>query len=369
MPLKVVRNDIIKMNTQAIVNTAGETPEVGSGCETAIYRAAGYDKLHACREKIGDIAQGEVFITPGFDLDAEYIIHAVSPLYINGEYGEADLLRDCYKKSLALAVEHNITSIAFPLIATGSYGFPRAYGLRIALDEINSFLLDNDMDIYLVVFDTASTELAERLHPQMEAFIGHNEVCEIRKEEYGDAHFNSISPSDIRYRTYADRAFALDERLLCTNKSENAISINGIDTEKIDTDEELVDPSEDVRLKEHVVKTADSFGIYVEYLAERNGITLTELENTAWISKHVVFNIRKKGKNYKPDKRTAFQICVGLELSLEETKDLLMRAGYAISSSIMEDRIWEYYIRNEHYDIIDISDALENYGLKPVITF
>ena len=116
MPLKIVRNDITKMTTEAIVNTAGETPEVGDGCDVAVYMAAGYDKLHALREKIGNVEPGEVFITPGFDLPAKYIIHAVSPLYINGKSGEEKKLRSCYKKALKLARKNRIRSIAFPLI-------------------------------------------------------------------------------------------------------------------------------------------------------------------------------------------------------------------------------------------------------------
>ena len=104
-------------------------------------------------------------------------------------------------------------------------------------------------------------------------------------------------------------------------------------------------------------------------MSDVKGITLTELESTAWVSKHVVHNVKKKPDIYKPDKRTAFQFCIGLKLNLDETEDLLQRAGYAISDSILEDKIWEFYIENEHYDIIDISDSLEQYGLKPIVDF
>lgn len=358
MPLKVVRNDITKMNTEAIVNTAGETPEVGQGCDLAIHKAAGYDKLHGARLKIGNVRAGETFITPGFDLAAKYIIHAVSPYYIDGEFGEEEQLRKCYRNSFRIAIDYDIKSIAFPLIATGSYGFPRAYGLRVAIDEINSFLLENDMDIYLVVFDTLTTELAEKLHPQIEAFITHNDVCNIRELEYGDPHYNSVSHGNRLYDAYSERAFALDSRLVKQSA-------------KLDKQEtvENLDFWDDYELHKRVGHTTEPFGVYLLYLADREGITLTELENTAWISKHIVHNVRKKAQTYRPDKRTAFQFCVGLQLGLDETRDLLMRAGYAISSSSLEDRIWEFFIENEHYDIIDISDALEKYGLKPIIEF
>ena len=131
MALKIVRNDITKMDTEAIVNTAGETPEVGDGCDVAVYMAAGYDELHALRKEIGNVAQGDVFITPGFKLPAKYIIHAVSPLYVDGQSGEEDKLRSCYRKSLQLAKEKGIKSIAFPLLATGAYGYPKEEGMRI----------------------------------------------------------------------------------------------------------------------------------------------------------------------------------------------------------------------------------------------
>ena len=132
-----------------------------------------------------------------------------------------------------------------------------------------------------------------------------------------------------------------------------------------DYDEEIDESALDERVR-HIT---DPFGVYLLYLADRKGVSLTQLENTAWVSKHVVHDINKKPEVYKPSKRTAFQLCVGLELSLDDTRDLLMRAGYAISTSVLEDRIWEFFIENEHYDIIDISDSLEKYDLKPIIEF
>ncbi len=186
MPFKIVRNDIVKMNTEAIVNTANSNPSVGAGCDSAVYKAAGHDKLLSYRqEKIGSVPEGDAFITPGFDLPVKYIIHAVSPMYMGGDNGEEEKLRSCYRKSLELAKENNIKSIAFPLIATGGYGYPKEEGMRIAVDEINAFLLNNEMDIYLAVFDTVSTELGEKLYPDLEAYIDRNYVDVARDEEYG----------------------------------------------------------------------------------------------------------------------------------------------------------------------------------------
>ena len=172
MPFKIIRNDITKMNTEAIVNTANDRPTVGTGCDHAVYEAAGYDELLSYRkEKIGFVPEGDAFITPGFHLPSKYIIHAVSPLFIDGQHGEEDLLRSCYRKSLALASENGIRSIAFPLISTGGFGYPKEEGMRIAVDEIHAFLLHSDMLIYLVVFDEKATRMGKNLYPELEAYI------------------------------------------------------------------------------------------------------------------------------------------------------------------------------------------------------
>lgn len=204
LPFKIVRNDITKMNTEAIVNTANDHATVGTGCDSAVYRAAGYEELLRYRtEKIGFVPEGEAFITPGFKLSAKYIIHAVSPLYRGGDRGEESKLRSCYRRSLQLARENNIRSIAFPLIGTGGFGYPKEEGMRIAADEINAFLLGNDMMIYLVVFDAGSTRLGEKLYPDLEAYIDRHYVERRWTEEYKfpcDASVSAPMPAPARAR-------------------------------------------------------------------------------------------------------------------------------------------------------------------------
>ena len=153
MPFKIVRNDITKMQVDAIVNTANEEPIYSSGVDTAVYKAAGEKELLAARAEIGFLEEGEVAITPGFKLPSKYIIHAVSPYYLNGLQGEEEKLRSCYRKSLEIAYENQCKSIAFPLISTGSFRYPKDEGMRVAIDEIHAFLLKHEMMIYLVVFD------------------------------------------------------------------------------------------------------------------------------------------------------------------------------------------------------------------------
>ena len=173
MPFKIVRNDITRMQVDAIVNTANEAPTYSTGVDSAVYKAAGEELLLAERKKIGWMEEGEVAITSAFNLSAKYIIHAVSPCYIDGTFGEEEKLRACYQKSLQLAYENRCESIAFPLISTGGFGYPKEEGMRIALDEINAFLLGHEMLIYLVVFDTTSTKLGMNLYPDLEAYIDH----------------------------------------------------------------------------------------------------------------------------------------------------------------------------------------------------
>ena len=155
MPFEIVRNDITHMRVDAIVNTANPKSVIGLGVDSTIHEKAGPDLL-AAREKIGAIEVGCAAITPGFRLQAKYVIHTVGPIWDGGGCQEEILLRCCYDNSLQLAEEHGCHSIAFPLISTGAYGFPRDRALQIAISAFSAFLLEHDMQIYLVVFDQKS---------------------------------------------------------------------------------------------------------------------------------------------------------------------------------------------------------------------
>ena len=375
MPFKIVRNDITKMNTEAIVNTANDYPTVGTGCDSAICKAAGYDELLKYRQdKIGFVKEGNVFITPGFNLKAKYIIHAVSPLYIDGEHGEEANLRSCYRKSLELARDKGIESISFPLISTGSFGYPKEEGIRIAVDEFNSFLLNNDMLIYLVVFDTKSTLLGEKLYPSLEAYIDHNYVNAARKQEYDDENFNSFRETDPRYASYADERFRMEERL-ARNSRDMVFGAARIDIDNVWEDEEedfLSSWDEtieelDEKLKERTAHKSDTFSQYLIHLINVKGLTNVEVYTRAYVSKKTFSKI-KNNIDYHPDKITALCLCVGAMLNLDETKDLLARAGYALSPSDLTDIIFSFFIEMEHYDVLDIDIKIEEYGLNPIIS-
>lgn len=176
MPLKIVRNDITKMRVDAIVNAANSRLEQGGGVCGAIFAAAGADKLQAECNLIGHCEVGKVAITNGYDLPAKHIIHAVGPVWQGGVYNEEALLSSCYTNSLNLALERGLTSVAFPLISSGIFGYPKDEALRIAISAIGSFLLKHEMMVYLVVFDTAAYTLSDKLFKPIEAYIDNNYV-------------------------------------------------------------------------------------------------------------------------------------------------------------------------------------------------
>lgn len=348
MAFRIVRNDITKMNTEAIVNTANSHVAVGAGCDSAVYNAAGYNTLLQYREeKIGFVPEGDAFITPGFNLQANYIIHAVSPIYLGGDDEEEEKLRSCYRKSLQLAKENDIKSISFPLISTGGFGYPKEEGMRIAVDEINAFLLNNDMEIYLVVFDDKSTKLGVKIFPELEAFIDHNYVREASEKEY------------IEFEDYEEESTARLEIVA------NAMPMPMREAAAL-WDEDSIEELES-KLNERLAHRADTFSEYLLYLIKSKNMTNVEVYKRACLTKQYFHKINKN-KDFHPEKIKALLLCIGAQLNLDETKDLLARAGYALSPSDLTDIIFTFFIEHKHYDVIDIDIQLEEHGLPCIIT-
>lgn len=382
MPFKIVRNDITKMNTEAVVNTANERTVVDTGCDSAIYAAAGYDELLAYRrEHIGDVPEGEVFITPGFNLNSEYIIHAVSPLYIDGESGEEEKLRSCYKKALSLADEKGIRSIAFPLISTGGFGYPKEEGMRIALDEIKAFLEEHRMMIYLVVFDEKSASLGRRAYPGLEEYIDRNYVEQASDAEYSSSYSKAsrnrlslgrmlkmgISRSEkasARPREEAQGESARPRREEAARpRREEAFASADMDLcEAAASFEE----KHESRLEERMKHLSDTFSEYLLYLIHDKNMENAEVYKRAIVDKKTFSKI-KNNVDYHPQKLTALCLCVGAKLNLDESKDLLARAGYALSPCDKTDIIFSYFIENEIYDMIELDIQLEEHGLPCII--
>ena len=381
MPLKIVRNDITKMNTEAIVNTANAHVTVGPGCDSAIYKAAGYDELLAYRkEKIGCVPEGEVFITPGFNLQAKYIIHAVSPHYQDGDQKEEEKLRSCYSKSLLLAKEKGIKSIAFPLISTGGFGYPKEEGIRIAVDEINAFLLSNDMDIFLVVFDTQSTLLGEKIYPELEAYIDHNYVYSARKMEYGNPYIYSVAQYEPDYKAHLNIIQELEGRLRRNSVRKERMLNASMEAPEMPAEEAACDCVCDLwngevtaqeefenKLNERLAHKSDTFSEYLMYLIESKGMKNADVYNRACVDRRYFSKI-KNNKDFHPEKIKALCLCVGARLNLDETKDLLARAGYAISPADLTDIIFTFFIEHKYYDVVEIAIQLEDRGLPCILS-
>lgn len=340
MPFHIIRNDITKVETDVIVNTANPEPVFGDGTDSAVYQAAGKDKLLAERERIGKIEQGQAAVTPAFDLPAKYIIHTVGPAWIDGKHNERDILRSCYANTLALAEQVKAESIAFPLIATGVYGFPRNEALDIALSEIGKYLLTHDMDIILVVFDKESFQLSSELVGAIDEYIGEFGIKKLYSDEY------SICGEEyIRRR----RAAAMLE----ADKDE----ILSADYTPFPTDtslEQLLDTGE------------ETFQQCLFRLIKERGADEIELYKKANIDRKL-FSAIRCNVNYKPKKKTAVALGIALELDMMEMMDLLQRAGMALSPSNKFDLIISYCIDKRIYDIFEVNAILFKYDQPTLV--
>lgn len=324
MPFQIVRNDITKMKADVIVNTANPDPVCGSGTDAAIYKAAGPKLLLAERNKIGKINVGQAAITPAFHLDAKYIIHTVGPVWRSGWRGESRSLRACYDNSLDLALEHHCKSIAFPLISTGTYKFPREKALQIALTSINEFLAKHEMLIYLTVFDQQSFRLSGRRFRDIDSFIDDNYVRYQMEREYQTASFQPLLSERI------PRACAPAR----TERSLDDIINNVGET-----------------FQERLLRFID----------ERN-LTNAQVYKRANLSRKLFSKILCN-PDYQPKKRTVIAFAIALQLNLDDAKDLMARAGFALSPGSRFDLVIEYFIERQIYDIYTINMALFDHGL------
>ena len=328
MAFQIIRNNIINVEADAIVNTANPLSAIGPGVDHAIYEAAGRDELLAERKKIGFMAQGEVAFTPAFALNADYIIHTIGPTWEGGNKGERETVAECYRKSLELAEELRCESIAFPLMATGNYGFPKDEALRIALSVISTFLLSHEMEVFLVVYDKESFEISGKLFSDIKAYIEDEEADyePVRRRRL----YSSEPPEFLQHAALPEETYGI--------LSDAAGA--GID--------------EKVR---HLDKT---FQEHLFTLIDRRGLKDPEVYKKANIDRKHFSKIRSNVA-YQPSKMTAVALAIALELNLDQTRDLLMRAGLALSSSSVFDKIIEYCIENEVYDIYEINCILFEY--------
>ncbi len=317
MPLQIVRNDITKMKVDAIVNAANTSLLGGGGVDGAIHAAAGPELLRECR-MLGGCETGDAKITGAYKLSCKYIIHTVGPRWQGGTHNEEQLLQSCYQKSLELAETHGCESVAFPLISSGIYGYPKQQVLKIAMDVIRDFLFEHEMQVYLVIFDKASYLISEKLFADIAEYIDDN---------YVDEH------TDYRRMSMPLRPLAQYD--ICESK--------------------CMAPEEDLNSK--LQQIDESFAQMLLRKIDEKGMTDAECYKKANIDRKLFSKIRSN-IHYKPSKPTAIAFAIALELSLEETEDMLKKAGFALSNSNKFDIIIEYFISRKNYNIFEINEAL-----------
>ncbi len=381
MPFILIRNDITRLKTDAIVNAANSSLLGGGGVDGAIHRAAGPELKEECR-KLHGCHTGEAKITGGYRLPAKYVIHTVGPVWNGGCSGEKELLISCYRNSLKLAAENGCESVAFPLISAGVYGYPKDQALRIAADTIREFLQDHEMQVYLILYDRGSMAVSRRLYADIKEYID---------DRYAESHTDA-SAEARRKKPFAAAGRSDDllpsgkHSLLFHQKSElkadilpeseeareeavtvqpalhpDAMAISAAGHASLQPQNHEISEAYAAKqpqsLEEALKMRDESFSEMLLRKIDEKGLTDAACYKKANIDRKLFSKIRSD-VHYRPSKATALAFALALELPLEETRELLLKAGYALSPSYTFDMIVEYFIRKGIYDVYQVNEAL-----------
>lgn len=345
MAFKILRNNITKVSADAIVNTANPIPVIGRGTDSSIYEAAGREQLLEARRKIGVIERGQSIWTPSFNLrkhGVKYIIHTSGVIYRDGNHGEKDILRSCYQTALTIAAELNCKSVAIPLLASGNYRFPKDLALQIAVEEISRFLLEHEVDVFLVVYDAESYKISEKLFDDVEDFLSDNlDGYEVEEEHIQyKASYNTVIGS-----LSADRIFE---------------SARAVQSEPILREEKKIAPI-DVDAFIRSSKDKLNFQNTLMHLIADRKVDNSVIYKKACIDKKFFSKIISN-KDYVPKKHTVMALGLALELPLEEYERFLASAGYAFMPSSKFDLIIKYCVMNHIYNLINVDVILDDHG-------
>ena len=345
MAFKILRNDITKVRADAVVNTANPIPVIGRGTDSSIYEAAGREQLLEARRKIGVIERGQSIWTSAFNLKkhgVKYIIHTSGVFYRDGNHGEKEILRSCYQTSLNIAAELNCKSVAIPLLASGNYRFPKDLALQIAVEEISRFLLEHEIDVFLVVYDAESYKISEKLFDDVEDFLSDNlDGYEVEKEHIlYKASYNTVIGS-----LSADRIFE---------------SARAVQSEPILSEEKKIAPI-DVDAFIRSSKDKLNFQNTLMHLIADRKVDNSVIYKKACIDKKFFSKIISN-KDYVPKKHTVMALGLALELPLEEYERFLASAGYAFMPSSKFDLIIKYCVMNHIYNLINVDVILDDHG-------
>ena len=346
MPFKIIRDDITKVKADAIVNPANPEPVIGGGVESAIYEAAGKEKLLEARKELGRLQPGKVGVTEVFNLAAKYIIHVSGLYWKGGNSFEARCLKECYEKALKAALDKGCKSIAFPLLGTGTYGFPKDIGLDVAVSTFTEFLEEYEMEITLVVFDNEAVNVSGKLAYEVKSFIDDKYAHEVLETEYKkDRNIERYAlPNERFHLLLKEETYDVPDNT-CTKETFSA------------------EPSGSL---EAALKNIyrESFEKHLQQLINKKGLKNSEVYAAANISKQY-FSKLLKGQ-VKPSKDKMLALAVGLRLNMDETADFLRIGGYALSPISQTDTVVEYFIRKQEYNVLKINIVLFDYGLEPL---
>lgn len=365
MPLYIIRNDITKMKVDAIVNAANSSLLGGGGVDGCIHRAAGPELLAECRT-LGGCETGSAKITGAGKLSCKYVIHAVGPRWVDGSHGEKEKLTSCYRTALKLAKEHGCETVAFPLISSGIYGYPKDRALRVAVDTISDFLFENEMTVYIVIFDKKSYQISSRLYADIAEYIDDNYAeAALGKDRRRTAFVRSRRlqrDSDYNdYSDYSDYSDYHDVDIAADAANEGAMcepqTCEGSWMGSPAAMSAAKGAGSFMSLDEALSCIDESFSEMLLRKIDERGMTDAECYKKANIDRKLFSKIRSD-RLYKPSKPTAIAFAIALELTPEETKEMLMKAGFALSRSNKFDIIIEYFIRNGNYNIFEINEAL-----------
>lgn len=366
MPLIIVRNDITRMDVDAIVNPTNPELVPGGGTDLTIHRAAGVELMFAC-QNLAPLEPGHAVATPGFHLPCRYIIHTVGPVWEDGWHREETILRQCYAESLNLARECECESIAFPLIAAGALGFPRDRVLPIATETIQAFLEEADMTVYLVVYDEEAFQLSKAHFRDVQEYIdahyllAHPDPGNRRQEDFrrsqmiaapreAPRHAREAAPAKRRRPSLPNLSNIFDH----SKKQEDTAHRESFPKEEAVPMAPMAAPRFDPERME--VMLDESFNEMLFRKIDEKGLTDAQCYKRANIDRKHFSKIRNP--QYKPGKPTVLALAIALELPLEETRELLMKAGFALSHSSKFDVIVEYYILSKDYNIYRINETL-----------
>ena len=324
MPLQIIRQDITKMKVDAIVNTTN-TEMVGySGVDLAVHTIAGAELDAECAS-LAPLGLGQAKISGGYGLPCKYVIHTSGPVWQGGLVGESIILRSCYIESLKLALQSGCRTVAFPLISAGTYGYPKDQVLKFAIQTITEFLFDNELTVYLCVFDRESYTFSQKLFDDIQDFID------------GTPDAENLSESIVFSEGFPKKIYCSSIEASFTKQMNSAKAKS---------------------LQDYIKERDKSFGEKLFMLIDESGMTDVECYKKANVDKRTFSKIKSNPKTYKPSKQTAVAFAIALRLDLDETQDLLASAGMTLSRSFTFDKIIRYFIQNENYDIFEINEAL-----------